>query len=181
MHANSAHDDLRAREFMRLFSKHESRIRGYILGLVPRWPDCEEILAETNLKLWSRFDQFDRSKDFGVWARSIAHYEVLTFRKKQARQKLVYDDMTIELLADEQAADRWDDQSLQQALVTCLQRLRAESRELIRQVYAGDEKTKEVAERLGRPASSVYSQVCRIRHSLHKCIERTLSNEEAGQ
>jgi DNA-directed RNA polymerase specialized sigma24 family protein len=40
------------RQFIRLMTKHERLVYGYILSLVPNWADADEILQETNIRLW---------------------------------------------------------------------------------------------------------------------------------
>ena len=72
--------------------------------LLPNAADADEVLAETNLRLWERFDEYDSNKDFGGWARAIAHYEVLTRRKQIMRRQKVISDAAFEALA----ADAWE-------------------------------------------------------------------------
>ena len=63
------------------------------------------------------------------------------------------------------------------ALGECLAKLRAKDRKLIEQRYAPGEKGKHVAERMGRPANSVYQSLGRIRKILMECIQRRLAAE----
>jgi DNA-directed RNA polymerase specialized sigma24 family protein len=82
-------NDDRAREFVRLLAACERRLDNYVLALVPNWSDAEEIVQQAKLRLWERFEQYDRSKDFGAWACTIAYYEVLTFRTRAHRSRLL--------------------------------------------------------------------------------------------
>ena len=50
------------------------------------------MLQETNLDLWRKASTYDASRPFLPWVRTIAHYQVLTFRKKQSRSHLFFDD-----------------------------------------------------------------------------------------
>jgi RNA polymerase sigma-70 factor (ECF subfamily) len=48
----------RADEFVRLYSTHERRLRAYVLCLLPRWSDAEEVSQQVSLILWKKFDRF---------------------------------------------------------------------------------------------------------------------------
>ncbi len=170
--------DERGREFVRLFSAHESRLRGYILRLVPNWNDADDIFSETNVRLWEQFDQYDRDRDFGSWACSIAHFMILAHRTRQARQRRLFSDETLEVLRRLSRHGTAEEQASEQALLTCLGRTSQKNRELLEAVYATDLTTKEVAAQLGRSAASVYMSLSRIRHWLHKCIRNVLAEEE---
>ena len=63
--------ETRVKEFVRLLGAHEQGLSGYIISLVPNWADADEIAQETKLRLWEQFEQFDRTKDFGTWARRL--------------------------------------------------------------------------------------------------------------
>ena len=72
--------DRRREEFVRLFQRHERSIYGYILSHVPNISAADDICQNTNLLLWKAFGQFDSTRDFGVWARTIAYFQVLRYR-----------------------------------------------------------------------------------------------------
>lgn len=166
------------RQFVRLLTQHQRRVYGYILKLVVNWNDADEILQETNLRLWEEFDRFEPGTDFAAWAIRVAHYQVLTWRKKRDRSRLVFDDMAIQAVtADCRAAAPADGR--EDALLACLEQLTSRNRDLIRRCYAGKHTIRRVAEELNRSAVSVYKSVQRIRLTLHQCIERRLSVEEA--
>ena len=79
------------RQFVRLLTQHQRRVYGYILTMVVNWNDADEILQETNLRLWEEFDRFEPGTDFAAWAIRVAYYQVLTWRKKRDRSRLVFD------------------------------------------------------------------------------------------
>ena len=83
--SHSPTNNERTREYLRLLGQHERRLRGFILSLVPNRADADDIAQEVKIRLWEQFDSYDPTKDFGVWARTIAHYQVLTYREKQSR------------------------------------------------------------------------------------------------
>lgn len=167
------------RQFVRLLTQHQRRVYGYILKLVVNWADADEILQETNLRLWEEFDRFEPGTDFAAWAIRVAHYQVLTWRKKRSRSRLVFDETAIQTISEEDRSAMTPCDPREQALMACLEQLTIRNRDLIQRCYAGKHTIRRVAEELNRSAVSVYKSVQRIRLSLHRCIEGRLSLEEA--
>jgi len=165
------------RQFVRLMTRYERLVYSYILGLVPNWADADEILQETNVRLWEEFNKFVPGTNFAAWAVRVAHFQVLTWRKQTSRRRLVFDERVIESLADEPV---WSDDAFeaqQRALGDCVAELPDHSRELLRQCYARGSKIKDVAARFERTPGSVYKALERIRSLLHGCIQRKLADE----
>ena len=165
-------------EFVQLFSRNQRRLYLHILGQVGNPDDAEEVLQETNVIIWSKFDRFELGTNFIAWSFQIANYEVLKLRdRKRASRRMVFSDDLIGTIAQE-SEDSQDDLDLRRAaLRECLGKLRADDRELIQQRYAPGSSGRDVAESLGRPMNSVYQSIGRIRKSLFECINRRLSTE----
>jgi RNA polymerase sigma-70 factor, ECF subfamily len=86
-------------------------------------------------------------------------------------------DSFLEVIAAE-ARDNADDlEDRRQALLLCLSRLAPADRELIRLRYAPTETGKGLAQKLGRPANSVYQSLSRVRRALLECVKRRLAAE----
>ena len=167
------------RQFVRLLTQHQRRVYGYILKLVVNWNDADEILQETNLRLWEEFDRFEPGTDFAAWGIRVAHYQILTWRKKRDRSRLVFDEQAIQAISVEHGGCVSPLASRETALLACLEQLTTRNRDLINRCYAGKHTIRRVAEELNRSAVSVYKSVQRIRLTLHHCIEQRLSLEEA--
>ena len=58
-------------------------------------------MQEVSLAAWKKFDQLDDVEEFPVWACVIARYEILMFRRRHARDRLVFSERVYELLADQ--------------------------------------------------------------------------------
>lgn len=162
------------RQFIRLMTTHERLVYGYILSLVPNWADADEILQETNIRLWEEFDKFVLGTNFAAWAIRVAHFQVLTWRKKVSRSRLVFDQRVVDAIASEPS---WCDEAFearQQALGECVSELPDHSRDLLRNCYVRGAKIKDVAIRLNRTPASVYKALERIRETLHSCIKHKL-------
>src|SRR3990172_6902242 len=161
--------------FAQLLATCQRRVFLYALGLVHNSADAEEILQETNLVLWRKFDQYEPGTEFARWACRIAYYEVLKFREKRARGERIFTSVFIETLAteSERSMDLLD--ARRDALVRCLEKLRKSDRQLILRRYQERATTRTVAEALGRSVQGTRRALHRIRMALLACVERTLA------
>ena len=164
-------------EFVRLLLQHERRLYAYILSLVPNWNDADEIYQETVLRLWKEFDRFDTESNFAAWAIQVAYFQILTWRKKVKRSKLVFGQETIELIVGEHARMNRGHDARHRALGDCIEKLSWRSRDVLARCYADGASVKEVAQRLNRTSASIYKALQRIRLALHKCISERLAAE----
>lgn len=168
----------RSAEFVRLLTEHDRGILLYILSLVPNWTDAEEIQQETNVKLWQGFAKFRPDSNFGAWARTVAWFEVLSFRERRERQWLSTSQDFLEQVAAEAEADLSADKAAkrQQALVDCVERLSAFSRELLRLHYTVGWKARDIANKLRSTPDAVYKALQRARLNLRHCMDRQPSD-----
>ena len=124
--------------------------------------------------LWEEFDKYEPGTNFGAWARKVAYYQMLTWRKKASRSKLLFDPQLIsELSARIEETDETADLR-REALAACVGELSDKNRDLLSKCYAEGAKIREVALALGRTPAAIYKTVQRLRLSLHECIERRL-------
>jgi RNA polymerase sigma-70 factor (ECF subfamily) len=161
-----------------LLATCQRRVFLYALGLLHNAADAEEVLQETNLVLWRKFDEFKPGTDFDRWACRVAHYEVLKFREKRSRTARLFSEGFIEALAvvAENGFDQLEPRRT--ALVRCLGKLHDMDRRLITERYQGQATTESVAHALGRSVQGTRKALHRIRMALLACIERTLAAEE---
>ncbi len=167
----------RNEQFVRLLTQNERKIYGFILSLVPNWADADEILQETNVRLWKQFGKFVPGTDFAAWACTVAHFQVKTFRKRAGRQKVVFSQAFVDAVAEEALAAQQEVGARQSALAMCLERLQEKSRQMIDLCYRQGFSIREAATQLGRTADATYKALSRIRHSLHDCVQRRLASE----
>lgn len=163
--------------FVRVFAANQRRIHAFIMALVPRLADADDIFQEVSLELWRKFDTFTVGTDFVAWANQFSRYFVLKHFAKQRRLgRLVFDEQLLEILAGEAASAtiRADDRL--DALRVCLEKLPPKSRTLLAMRYESGLKTcRDVAARLGRSADAVYKALSRLHDALLACIEGQLA------
>jgi RNA polymerase sigma-70 factor, ECF subfamily len=172
MSQNARHE-----EFLRLFLSCEPRIFAFIRSLVFARADAEDILQETALVLWEKFDQFEPGTRFDRWAFCIAHYQVMYHRQKKARDRLRFSDELIEQLGEDMVAESQHLEATQHALAQCLEKLPATDHQLIRQRYREGITNRDVARDSGRSESAVSRALNRIYLRLLFCIEGTLARD----
>lgn len=172
-------DTAQSEQILQLITQYQRRLFVYIRTLIPQRNDAEEVLQDVNLFVWRHKDEFRPGSDFGAWAYKIAYYHVLTWRKKQAREKLRFSEALVQQLAENAAdqAERTDRR--QEALEGCLEKLDRDDREMIRLRYESGSNVQEIAELLGHKVKAIYRVLNRILNGLLDCVQRTLRTEEA--
>lgn len=158
--------------FVRLFSENERKIRAFLYNLLPGSDEVDEVMQQVSLVLWKKFDQFDPDTVFLKWAYVVARYEVLMFRRKKARDRHVFGEDLLAMLAEEHEEESKPLEAERKALDFCLKQLEEMDRSLLLSCYARGMKINEMAERLGRTPTSLYKKLNRLRTGLLKCIKR---------
>ena len=83
-------------EFADLLGVHHSRLLAHIRSLVLDPNDAYDVFQETAVALWQQFDQFDPQRDFGAWARGIAHHKAIDCLRQRRREGVCFSDALIE-------------------------------------------------------------------------------------
>jgi len=166
-----------------LLTEHQSALRLYVASLLPGESSVPDVAQQANATIWKKRDDFELGTNFKAWAFSIARYEVLNFRKQQARdaRRLMFSDELEEIIAAEMEHQVDDFGERQGALRQCLEKLKPKDRELIRHRYFDGTPLKEYAETIGRSPGGLKVTLHRLRNALRICIEKKLPSEkEAG-
>jgi RNA polymerase sigma-70 factor (ECF subfamily) len=163
--------------FVQLVTQYQQRVHLFILSLVPNRADADEILQETNLVLWQKFDEFRPGSDFRAWAFQVAYHKVKSFQERHGRQRLRFGPTVMDRLTTIASAEPDHMPAALEALDVCKERLSAQDRDLIERRYQPGATTDSVASDVGRSVAAIYKSVVRIRRALHECIERTLRKE----
>ncbi len=163
--------------FMRLLIEEESAVKAYVRRLVPTWHDVEEVVQQTSLIAWQKFDELDDIDRFGGWLMTIARFESLKYRRSLARSPLVFSDKLAEQLADATGNIVAGDADRQQALEGCLQKLDQARRELILNVHQPGVTIRGYAQQNSRSEQAIYKTVHRLRQELLMCVKQTLADQ----
>jgi RNA polymerase sigma-70 factor (ECF subfamily) len=163
--------------FHRLYLKHVDDLRAYTRSLLPTWTDTEEVMQKVAIVIWRKFDDFDPSTSFIKWSCVIAKYEVLSYRRMMARDRLVFNEDFLEMMADEATEEAESTVDEQRVLDDCLQKLGSDQREMVIKAYGDKLKIHQVAKELGKPAGSLYVTLSRLKKKLFECMQSNLKLE----
>src|SRR5262245_16226613 len=167
----------KARLFLRLFLQNQRRLYAYVLTLLPRRADADDVFQEASLVLWDKFDEARPPDDFAAWACRIAYFKILDFNKKHQRARVMFSQAMLERVAEtalEQAATLQLDER-REALAGCLGKLSERDRCLLAERYADGGTVQSAAERLGRSPDAVYKALARTRRALFDCVTQALA------
>ncbi|MDB2685764.1 sigma-70 family RNA polymerase sigma factor [Mariniblastus sp.] len=168
------------RQFIQLLMENERRIYAFIRSMLGNATDTEDVLQETSIVLWEKFDGFDQADgNFIVWSFKIAFYVAQNFRRKQGRSKVIFSDHVFDAVADktEQMFDQLDQRH--EVLSHCVEKLTPKDQGLLRLRYDFNNSIEMTAEKSGRTIAAVYKALSRVRAALHQCINRTIEAQES--
>jgi len=72
-------------EFLELYSHNYPRLQFYLMTLFPFPDDAADVLQETSLVLWRKFDTYTTGTNFFAWACKIARLQALNHRKRRGK------------------------------------------------------------------------------------------------
>jgi RNA polymerase sigma-70 factor (ECF subfamily) len=163
--------------YLEQVTQSQRTLYGVLWSLLRDAHDVDDVLQETNAVLWQKAHEFDESREFLPWALKIAQLQVLAFRKRQQRNRLIFDEQLVLALVQESAQEAERVEPRRRALAVCLQKLSDEQRRLVTRRYEPGGSVNELAAEHGTTAKAVSEMLRRIRASLLDCIERTLARE----
>jgi len=162
-------------QFVELLGAHERDLFGYIFSMTANWDDSQEIMQRLRIRIWEQFDRYDAARPFGAWARAIAYYLVLAFRKEKSRQRVYFTEHVIQLLDDAYATAGESISGSRDVLVDCLGKLSTDKQQMVTDYYAPGGPAA-LAASLGKTANSLRQAVHRIRRLLHDCVQRNVGS-----
>jgi RNA polymerase sigma-70 factor (ECF subfamily) len=167
-------DSSRYEAFVRHLLQHEEQARAFLRTQLGSWDEVDDVMQETSLVAWRKYDQFTPGTSFLNWLLTIARFEALNHRRRQARSRMVLSDEVLDLIAEEGLAETDAAERERHALDHCLEQLPAAQRELLRVAYQPGVKFNDVAAETGRSAQALYKTIQRLRAALLQCVEKQL-------
>ena len=170
-------DDSQA-QFLRLFLPSERELFRYVSALVPNVGDAEEIVQQTAVELWKKFDQYDAQQPFTPWACRFAINIVKQWVRSRERWQSLLDRGLAEELANRREQLRPQFENRLSHLDQCLEKLPSEQRGIVEAYYFRRQSIDAIAAETRRSVESVYKTLQRIRLMLRQCIEQA---EQTGE
>lgn len=162
----------RQQQFAAQFVRHDRRLFGFVITLLPNFDDAEEAYQETCMRIWTKWDDYDPDRDFLAWACGFARNVVRELRQKKFRGQTLLSEQAMERIAEERfrmaaVSDAWQSQ-----LADCVRELSPPQRDLVGRHYNGEESVAALAEQFRTTPAAVYMRLSRIRRLLLECIQR---------
>ena len=170
MHGNPSNAEER---IVGLIARHQPEIHRYVLSLLPDRMLADDVVQETNLVLWRKAAEYNPEQPLLPWALGIAWFQIKAARRDSARDRHVFDDDLVEILAAENQ-DVTDCLELSSALEHCLAELPERHRQLILDRYQPGASVQDMAAARSKTPTALSLTLLRIRKSLELCIERKL-------
>jgi RNA polymerase sigma-70 factor (ECF subfamily) len=166
--------------FLRVFLANEQEIFRYVIAIVPPTADAQEIVQQTAVVLWEKFDQYDASRPFAPWACRFALNIARQWMVRRQRWKALLDRGLAEELAQRREELRPEFDARLEHLNHCLQKLPEKQRFLVNGYYYKQSSVEMLAEQACRTVEAVYKALQRIRRQLRECVVRSFQ-EEVGK
>lgn len=165
-------------QFLELLGAHERSLFAYVYALTYSWQDAEEVMQRVRIRIWQQFEQYDAEKPFGAWARAIAYYLVLAYRKEKSRHREFFSERIMDAIGTEFENNLQDANSRRDTLLACLDKLDERKRDLIITRYSLARQTvDEISDRMSMTPNAFRQALFRIRKALLECVERTIQVE----
>ncbi len=162
-------------EFLDLFLKHQADINAFVTSLVRERPAADDVCQDVALTLWEKFDQYDRQRSFGAWARGIAAKKVMQYWHKVSRTPIPFSEEAMQAIADAFERKPAPDSPMLDALEACLKPLPPKSQTMLRLRYGESFSVAQIAEHLSRTPAAIHKALSRLRTRIQECIQTRLA------
>jgi len=150
---------------------------GFVRTLLPSRDDARDVMQEVAVLLWQKFEELNHPSEFRPWAFKVARFKALAWTRDRMRDRLVFDEDVLALLADEVEDHADDYEAERRALEQCVRKLDPPRQKLLATAYAPGARIDALAAKAGRTPMSFYKALHRIRLILMECTRRALAQE----
>lgn len=170
--------DNKSNLFFSLYSSVHGRLLAYITMMVHNPAVAEDLLQETSVIMWEKFDAFEEGTNFAAWAVAIARNKTLEYLRENRKTKKLFRCEFYEAVshvAEEATADYSQRIKL---LEHCFEKLKPGDRQLITLRYKNNIPIKEISLQIGKPISTLYLHLSKVLGLLRMCISQSLAKQE---
>ncbi len=163
--------------FFRHYNSVQVRLYSYLLTVVHNRNDAEDILQETAIVLWEKFDEFQEGTSFGAWAVRIAGFKALEFMRHNRKTRMFFDESFYESICQEAEESTVDVPERLEALHFCLNKVPDPSKKLLAMRYMKDIPIRRISHQTGRSAAGLYQTFTRLIGLLRDCMDKYIARE----
>ncbi len=167
-------------EFISAWMGSHQIIRAFVKGLIHDHHTAEDILQSTAIAANTHFhSSYDPKRPFTAWAIGIAKREIAMHYRKSKRNRLVFSNDALNLIAEAHVQVANDVPDRIAALGHCMSKLNERGKTIIDLRYKQDLAPREIADKIGATSNSVSTLLSRLRAKLQQCIEQQMSAWES--
>ena len=167
--------DLQNAKFIRLYIGIQAKLYYFILAVTHNRDSADELLQETAVVMWNKFDEFNEESNFGAWAIGIAKNKIFEYLRKTKKTKAVFESQIYSQLSEFAEHSSSDDISDRlKALNICTKKLRQQDQKLLLLRYHNNTPIRKISQLTGRSSNSLYKSIARIIFQLRQCVLRQL-------
>lgn len=171
------HTNPTAKRFTRLWVDAQPTVSAYILSTVRHAADAEDLLHDVAESALEKFDRYDAARSFTGWTLGIARNAVLNHFRTQKRDRHVFGEKALNLLAEAHEASDPHAEAATLALRDCTAALSDDHQRLLELRYRDDMAVTHIAHRKDTTPHAISNSLHRIRQKLAECVRRKLGNE----
>src|SRR3954471_17277240 len=121
--------------FLSLFLRSEREVFRYVAALVPNLSDAEDIVQQTAVALWEKFDRYDPNLPFTPWACRFALNKTRQWIERRQRWQALLEGGVAEELARRREELRPELELRLKHLEGCLGKLPGDQRSMVEGYY----------------------------------------------
>lgn len=164
--------DQSARQATRQWTLAQPAVSAFITSVVRDFRDRDDVLQDVAVAVVESFESYDANFPFVPWAIGVAKNQVGLYLRRRRKDRLVFDDDTIECLAVAMPVVAEKKMPELQFLTECLAALESRAQKLFQLRYQQDMKPAAIAETVDMTANSVAKALQRIRDRLRRCVKQ---------
>lgn len=123
--------------------------------------------------------EFEPGTRFDQWTYRVVRNQVLYYRQKKQRDRLLFNQELVDSIADRMASNHPSGGAYSDALESCLSGLSSDDRELVHKRYEPGATNRSIAKLIGRSESAISRALNRIYLALLQCIRGKMASETA--
>jgi len=171
---NSDHESSRFGRFFRCMNQNQKQIHAYILMMVHDYHNAEDLMQETAIILWQKFDEYEPGTSFSAWGMHVARNVVFNYRRKYGNRSQLFNDHMCQILEDYAQDCARELSATEESLRECINKLKPMDRRLIKLRYEQRIPVQNIATQVKRSADSLYHSFSRIYAALKQCVSQLL-------
>ncbi|MCM8534427.1 MAG: sigma-70 family RNA polymerase sigma factor [Lentisphaeraceae bacterium] len=145
----------------------------YILSLTGNYNDSKDVLQEANIVILKKQSSFQSGTSFRAWAFTIARFQVMAFRKKCSRERLVFSEKTFnDIFNPEDDLEKVETENKFDRLDDCIDKLPDKQKQIVRRKYLQGRSLKQISEEISSNENSISQALFRARKNLVECVHK---------